>query len=112
MASPPAMYFVSLPDIFSSVIRLPNCLVTLVSFDSFAPVTVSSYDTMIRPFGSVCHAVPGIVASLLNVDVIADADRAAGLTGAAEACDARSPAAASPAAARRAVVRRNGDRFT
>jgi hypothetical protein len=60
----------------------------------------------------VCHAVPGIVASLLRVDVIAVADRVDGLTGAAEACVARSPAAASPAAARTAVVRRKDDRFT
>src|SRR3954451_17659352 len=105
------MYFVSLPDIFSSLIRSPNCLVTPVSFASFAPVTVSSYDTMIRPSGPVCHAVPGIVASSLSVDVIAAADSVDGLTGAAEACVARSPAAASPAAARIAVVRRNGDRF-
>src|SRR5689334_24098124 len=98
MASPPAMYLVSLPGIFSSVTAEPKRLVTRVRADSFDAVTVSSYDTMIRPSGLVCQAVPGIRASEFSAEVMAAGD---GTAGAAEAGPvASSPAAASPAAAR------------
>src|SRR5882757_2529401 len=100
MASPPAIFLVSLPGIFSRVIRLPNCFVTPVRDASFEPVTVSSYETMMRPSGRVAQAVPGIVALLLRVDVMVSADAFDRSTGAAVAWVAiRAVVAARPAVA-------------
>ncbi|GAA0940853.1 hypothetical protein GCM10009554_31890 [Kribbella koreensis] len=80
---------------------------TPVSAANFEPVTVGSYETMIRPSGWVLQAVPGMDASLLKVAVMALADNVETGAGAAEAWVASSPAAARPTEPSTAVIRAN-----
>src|SRR3954467_7726128 len=109
MASPPLIRLLSTPGSFSRVTWLPKRWVTAVRAASFAPVTVESNETMIRPLDrSVIQAVPGMAASRVRVAVMA----LAGTGGAGLADDAcawaasRVLQAAIPAVARIAAVRR------